>query len=179
MKRSFRIFILLFPVITATSSCQKWKDKQAQDLGFTNTYCNIPSAVNYNWNFPGIEDNSTCVFPSDPFTGNYTFEDSVYIDGIDSVIPYGSIGFSIVKRDSARFDITGYCSSRSLPFTANRYYHATSDSVLAGGTQLFCRDLDTLNGTLDYRPADSSLYIEFTIKSDTLTAVHRGRAYKK
>lgn len=180
MKRYvLQLSCLVFPVLTGLSSCEKWKDPQPQDLGLTRRYCNLPSAINYNRDFPGIEDNTTCIFPADPFVGNYTFEDSVYIDGIEGSIPNGSISFSIVKKDSIRFELKDYCSSRNLAFTANRFYHAGTDTLLTKGVQLYCRDLDTLQGTLDYRGSDSSLFIEFTVKSDTLTAVHRGRAYKK
>lgn len=175
----FPLICLLFPVWAGLSSCEKWKDPQPQDLGLTRKYCNIPSAINYNREFPGVEDNTTCIFPSDPFIGNYVYEDSVYIDGVEGSIPWGTIHFSILKKDSTKFELKDYCGSRNLMFTANRYFHAVTDTLLTKGVQLYCRDLDTLQGTLDYRGSDSSLYIEFTVKSDTLTAVHRGRAYKK
>lgn len=180
MKRKvLPLICLLLPFAAGLVSCEKWKDPQPQDLGLKSRYCNIPSAINYNREFPGIEDNTTCIFPTDPFVGNYSFEDSIYIDGIEGMLPGGTIRFSIIKKDSSRFELKDYCSSRNLSFTANRFYHATADTLLTKGVQLYCRDLDTLQGSMDYRESDSSLYIEFTIKSDTLTAVHRGRAYKK
>lgn len=169
---------LLILILLSFSSCTKWKDKAAPDLGLTNKYCNLPSAINYNQNFPGIEDNSVCVFPSTPFVGRYVFQDSIY-DQADVLTIGNTYDFQISVVDSFRFAIQNFCSSGSLLFKADRYYKATSDSVISPATQLFCRNLDTLSGTLLYRGADSSLYFDWTVVSDTAINFHKGRAYKK
>lgn len=162
------------------AGCQKWEDKPPPAIELTKRYCNIPSAINYNHNYPGIEDNSVCVFPSGPYVGNYTFVDSVFYPDIDTAVPFPLINFSISSRNDTQLYVNNFCASgNQLAFSANRYYRAESDSVIAPGKQLMCRSLDTLSGTMEYRPADSSIYLEFTVVSDTGSAVHRGRAFKK
>ena len=129
--------------------------------------------------FPGVEDNSVCIFPSTPFVGQYSFRDSLYNNAEEFFIG-DSFNFNIIAVDTFRFKINGFCSNgNQLGFMANRYYRAESDSVLGNGTQLMCRTVDTLSGLLEYRSADSSLYIDWTVVSDTGILKHRGRAYKK
>jgi hypothetical protein len=171
---SFATVLLLF----FFSACQKWADKPASDLGLKNKYCNIPSAINYNQGFPGIEDNSVCIFPSEPFVGSYTYQDSVYDNNL-VFLNSTTYHFNIVAINRTQMRIENFCSSSSLLFTADRYYRASSDTVIGNGTQLMCRTLDTLGGTLVYKPADSSMYIEWKVISDTATNIHKGIAFKK
>lgn len=160
------------------SACKKWQDKPAPNLGLTNRYCNIPEAINYNQGFPGIEDNSICVFAAQPFVGNYAFKDTIYTE-TDTLYP-SSNSFNITSNDRYKFVLNDFCSNTNqLFFRANRYYHAEADTIIGSGTQLMCRSVDTLSGFLDYRTSDSSLYIEFKVVSDTGTSTHKGRAYKK
>jgi len=159
-------------------SCTKWKDKPAADLGLTRKYCNVPQAINYNDSFPGVEDNTTCIYPSDPFAGTYTFFDTIYRSEADTL--FGpEITFSITALDTFRLGIDGFCSSRQLRFTADRYYNALSDTIIGAGTQLMCRDQDTLSGTLKYNYSDNTLLLSFTVVTDTGTVTHQGTAFKK
>lgn len=179
MKQTQIAFLLAFALLPFISSCEKWKDPAAQNLGLTSKYCNVPAAINYNVGFPGIEDNSTCIYPSTPFAGNYGYRDSIY-NNADELSIGDSINFTISVTDSFRFSIQNFCSnSNPLKFIANRYYRAEADSIIGAGTQLMCRTQDTLSGRVEYRNTDSSLYIEWTIVSDTAINTHKGRAYKK
>jgi hypothetical protein len=179
MKKTKIASLLAITVLLFVSSCEKWKDQPAQNLCLSNKYCNVPTAINYNVGFPGIEDNSTCIYPSTPFVGNYSFRDSIYNNANELVIG-DSIHFTITVRDSCRFSLQNFCSNvNSLKFTANRYYRAEADSIIGAGTQLMCRIQDTLSGRMEYRNTDSSLYLEWAIVSDTATNWHKGRAYKK
>lgn len=171
-------FLLLLTLISA--SCQKWEDKPGQDLGLKNHYCNNPIAINYNFGFPGIEDSTVCIFPSDPFVGSYTYRDSLYYPESDTAVAGALLDFSISARNRSQLSLDNFCSSGSkLLFTANRYYRAASDSIIGQGLQTGCRSQDTLSGYLDYRSSDSSLYLEFKVVSDTGITTHKGRAYKK
>lgn len=164
----------------ALGSCAKWKDKPAQNLGLTNKYCNNPKAINYNWGFPGIEDSTVCVFPSDPFVGTYSYQDSVYwLNGtLDSGYTH-LVTFSISKNNFNQFSLNGFCPGSNFLFTADRYYNAVSDTIIGPGQQFMCRTLDTLTGGLTYNSTDSSLTINFTVVSDTGTTNHKGIAYKQ
>jgi hypothetical protein len=179
MKNSFLTLCCAIIYIVSFSSCEKWKDKPAKDLGLTNKYCNIPSAINYNHGYPGVEDNSICIFPSSPFVGTYKYQDSIYDIGNELFLG-SSREFSISTIDSFRFSVNNFCgNANQVRFTANKYYRAASDSIIGAGTQLMCRDLDTMSGTLEYRASDSSLYLEWKIVSDTGVNTYKGRAYKK
>jgi hypothetical protein len=180
MGHHLKLITLLFLLVLAGVSCKKWQDKPGEDPGLKTHYCNIPAAVNYNHGFPGIEDNSVCIFPSDPFVGTYRFLDTVIRPEIDTSYP-AAITFRIVKITDSAFAFTDFCGSsgRQWTFTANRYYHAITDTVVGPGKQLMCRDADTLSGSLDYRTGDSSLYIIFNVISDTGFAIHQGTAYKQ
>lgn len=165
--------------LLAFSACEKWKDTPAKDLGLTRKYCNLPSAINYNVGFPGVEDNSVCLLPSTPFIGNYRFRDTFY-NNAEELFVGDSINFSIRAIDTFRIKIKDFCANGSeLGFIANRYYRAESDSIIGNGTQLMCRTADTLSGLVEYRTTDSSLFIEWTVVSDTGIFKHKGRAYKK
>ncbi|MDI9320285.1 MAG: hypothetical protein QM530_07390 [Phycisphaerales bacterium] len=178
MKYSFLLSCSFLFGIMVLFACKKWQDNPASNLGLTNRYCNIPEAINYNHGFPGIEDNSVCVFAAQPFVGNYSFNDTVYTE-TDTLYP-SAISFGITSNDRYKFVLNGFCSNTNqLLFKANRYYHAAADSIIGSAKQLMCRSVDTLSGFLDYRTTDSSLYIEFYVMSDTGISTHKGRAYKK
>ncbi|HTN17857.1 MAG TPA: hypothetical protein VL092_09270 [Chitinophagaceae bacterium] len=166
--------------VALLAGCQKWEDKTPPPIDLTKRYCNVPVAINYNHNFPGIEDNSVCIFPSGPYVGEYAFVDSVFYPDVDTATLFPLVNFNVSSRNDTQVYVNNFCSGgQQLAFSTNRYYRAISDSVIAPGKQLMCRSLDTLSGTMEYRPADSSIYLEFTVVSDTGITTHRGRAYKK
>ena len=72
-------------------SCKKYKDPSPiTDPRIKNHYCNDPSAVNSNWDFPGIADNTVCIYPSDIFEGNFKLYDTT-INDLDSVLKTDSL----------------------------------------------------------------------------------------
>lgn len=179
MRHTHYLQLLLFALLFTFSACEKWADTPAKNLGLTNKYCNIPSAINYNYGFPGIEDNTVCVFPATPFAGTYTYQDSIY-DNANQLFLGELLTLNITALDSTHFTLNGFCAnSNFIRFTANRYYRAVSDSIIGQGTQLFCRDLDTLSGMLEYNNIDSSMTLELLVVSDTSIITHKGKAYKK
>ncbi len=185
--------------VFALSSCERWKDKPAVNLGLTNLYCNDPNAVNYNWNFPGKPDNTVCFYPSDLFAG----VDSFFIDSIFqqdlSYTKRDSFMLSLVKLTNTSLLMSGFCdSNRSLSWTltAAKTYLASVDTVLGGIGPAFCRGRDsimgdTLTGTIsrdmyvltDTHDTGSArvdtflLHINFTVNSDTGITLHRGTAH--
>lgn len=179
MKNNFFLATIFVSLGLFFTSCEKWEDKPAKDLGLSNKYCNLPGAINYNVGFPGIPDNSVCILPSTPFVGRFGFRDSIF--NLANELSIGdSLILEITAIDSTRLSLAQLCpSGRSLVFVANRFYRAESDSIIGAGAQLFCRDVDTASGRLEYRLADSSLYLEITVVSDTSISYHKGRAYKK
>jgi hypothetical protein len=173
-------------------SCKKWEDPKAQDDPRINErrYCNDPLAVNYNWNFPGKPDNTTCFYPTDVFKGTYLFKDSVYKadNTFDSARSLTTYTLNIFPFDKNHFAIVGFCGANdSLKFTAERStYRANGDSTILMANdikaygQFFCRTQDTLSGYLIKDRSDSSkLLVEFAVLSDTGLNFHRGTAIKQ
>lgn len=172
--------------LLAVSSCkEKEKDYPATDPRLqTRRYCNDPSAVNYNWNFPGVPDNSTCFYGADLFKGDFLYRDSIYKpDGsLDSAASGTDYPLSILRIDSNKIGITGFCGGggETLTLSAPRIgFRAVFDSTGPKG-QRFCRVQDTVSGYLTRDLADSvRLQLFLTLISDTGTTTHRGTAYRR
>jgi hypothetical protein len=162
------------------ASCQKWEDNPGKgDPRLDRKYCNDPEAVNYNRDFPGTADNSVCYYPSDAFSGQYSFIDSIYDQG-NKLIKTENLTLTLTALTHSKFKMEGLCSGGGtvINFTSNRQLHADADSTVSSG-QLFCRPLDTLSGYIAQNPVDSNR-IRFTIQvvSDTAINLHEGMAYR-
>jgi hypothetical protein len=164
-------------------SCAKYKDpKPISDPRLTKHYCNDPTAVNYNWDFPGVPDNAVCFYPTDVFAGKYLFRDSVRIKSGYLFIHADSFILTINRLSPTKMSVFGFCSNGdSLLLTANPTFQASvdttvGDSITAYG-QFFCSQRDTVNGTIIENRIDSVLTINFEVASDTgVTTLHIGTA---
>jgi hypothetical protein len=189
----FTILLLTITLVFSISSCKKWKDSIATDDPRLHgrKYCNDPEAVNYNWGFPGVPDNSICVFPSDLYKGTYTYTDSIYNsnDVFDSLLSKQTYTIQVIVLSKKRIAIIGFCSNDTLFFTAGRTTYSASadstlklnDSTIAFG-QPMCRILDTLSGTITKNSLDTTntkIKFNWTVVSDTSTNYHRGTAVKQ
>lgn len=177
---------LILLIVVGSLSCKKWEDPApVDDARISRPYCNDPTAVNYNWNFPGKPDNTTCYYPSDLFVGNYTLNDTIY-DDKDVYLAALTRDISLTKVSYNQVAVNGLCDFGSnLVVTAWAPYFAAVDTTV-GDTlsesqgQLFCRTQDTVTGYFSRDKIDSSLvYIELTVKSDTGRTIHRAFARKK
>ncbi len=170
------LIILLF------AACKKYSDTPGlhTDPRFERKYCNVPDAVNYNWNFPGTPDSSdaVCYYPSDIFKGNLLYTDSIY-DGNSKFVREEVKTLHAVASTHTQLIINGFCPSSAITFLANRTMHADADSNTLYG-QLLCRNLDTLSGYI-YKDSGDSLRILFALRvgSDTGVYFHRGSAVKQ
>ena len=168
-------------------SC-KYKDPAAKtDPRLTNPYCNDPTAVNYNWGFPGKPDSSVCFYPTDVFKGVYEYHDSVFLQPSGLFIYADTFLMTINRISNTKFSVSGFCSNNeSLILTASAQYLATLDTTM-GDTlttnhgQRFCSISDTISGTFTKdRIVDSILYISLLVASDTgVISTHVGTAYRK
>lgn len=171
-------FFILF-MVTFACSCKKYKDTPPiTDPRINNPYCNDPAAVNYNWGFPGIPDNSVCIYPADIFTGNYIFRDSVY--NTNNTIAYrDTFALQISKADSTKIFITGFCGVLQIQAKANRYYSFNIDSLVSKG-QVFCNTTDTISGKGEINfLGDSLLKFNYQILTDSGFIYHTGSALKQ
>ena len=165
-------------------SCSKMQDGDVKDNLFDRPYCNDPDAVNYNRDFPGTPDNTTCFYPKDLFAGTYLFKDTVYNADYerDTILDYN---ITIVAKNNTLLKLAGFCGQDSVTLIADRYYKATVDSTtfqdstkIAG--QLLCRNTDTLSGIITTDEADSNkIRFIWAIASDTGLNYHSGTAIKQ
>ncbi len=148
-------------------------DPSAQNYeGQDAPYCNDPEAINYNHNFPGTANNTTCIFPTDPFAGTYVLADTVYTADFASYYIINDT-VTVYPLSKTHMALVGFCGAfDSLKLTAGRYYRANLDSTNALGQQL-CNPKDTISGMLK---SDSiGLRIDFVLSSDTAgTKYHKG-----
>jgi hypothetical protein len=172
----FRILALLLLFFCA---CKKYKDPEpVTDSRIKNKYCNIPSAINYNWDFPGVEDNSTCIFPAQIYTGSYFFHDTT-IDEAGAFIRKDSFPVSFVQIDSIHLTISGFCGATAHKATASRFLKFTLDS-LQGNGQTFCNSKDTIagNGFKAGIQDTSTIQLVYQLQTDTGIVYHKGTAFK-
>ena len=167
------------------AACAKQTDTKAvPDPRLTKHYCNDPAGVNYNWDFPGIADNTVCFYPTDIFKGVYRFTDSVFFKSTGFFIRADTFELVIRKHSNTKFAIIGFCASGdSLLLTAGANYIATLDTTMGDTTtavrgQRLCSVADTIYGSLNKdRLNDSLLYVFFTVASDTgVKSTHIGTA---
>lgn len=182
MNKKYFIYILLTLTFVA---CKKSNDNASLDEElFDRPYCNDPDAVNYNRNFPGVPDSTTCYYPIDVFVGSYAMKDSIFNAEfeLDTVLEY-TISLQSTSKKNLR--LTGYCGNGiPLLFTADKYNKAISDStMLADSTkipgQLTCGKQDTLTGIMLRNLPDTNLIrIDWQILSDTGLNYHIGTGTK-
>lgn len=166
--RNYALFILLL-----FAACKPYKDPDPiTDPRLENSsYCNDPSAVNYNWGFPGIPDNTLCIFPSDVFEGNYIWYDTI-LDVNRTVMGYDSVFATVSKIDTTSISITGRCGY-NLKLTANKFLTIIIDSIDGNG-QIFCQPNDTIIGSgIKTGFSDTTTFrLNYTIVSDTGSSTH-------
>ena len=176
--------VFFFIVIVCLSSflaCTKWTDTQsASDPRLTQKYCNDPFAVNYNWGFPGLPDNSTCVYPADLYLGTYLFHDSIYSIA-NVLIDTNQILLHIYKQKMDKVAILGFATAAdSLFVSVLKNGNGSLDSLQNIPGQLLSNTLDTLNGNcFKYLSDTLRLKINWKLKTDTGIYFHKGSAIKQ
>lgn len=168
-------------------SCKKYQDPApVNDPRLTRPYCNDPAAVNYNWDFPGKPDNSVCFYPTDKFAGQYIVMDTIVRASDALFLRADSFEINISKQSYTKVIVTGFCQpGGSLSMTVSKTLIAATDTTVGDSTtanvgELFCRQADTVFGTLIRDPLDQKLLkVSFTVVSDTGTTFIYGSARKK
>ena len=167
-------------------ACTKNGDKKGPDISnqLHRKYCNIPAAVNYNWNFPGIEDNATCFFATSFYEGNWVFIDTVK-NHDETVLRIDTIGLYFQKKEEdasyQKMYMTGWCSSEKLLIHVDRFYMARTDSFDNNmGWQKICNDRDSLFVEMRKSIYDTTqLTINITQYSPTSVLFHSGTGIRK
>ncbi|MEZ5047562.1 MAG: hypothetical protein R2831_11295 [Chitinophagaceae bacterium] len=161
-------------------SCKKYKDPNPfTDPRIVSPYCNDPSAVNYNWDFPGKPDNSVCIYPTDVIQGAYFYHDTIY-NSTGDVIKRDSFTLNFSKIDTVHFTIQGFCTgTQSISARATRYLLFSIDSLLGNG-QEYCGLDDTIMGKGKKYSIESSapIKLEYQIQTDSGMVFHYGTAIK-
>jgi hypothetical protein len=174
-KKSLYIFFIGF--MASATACKRYKDPDPQQINLTNKYCNNPKAVNFNWGFPGIEDNSTCIYPADAFVGNYVFYDSLQ-DATGIFLPEDTLPVQLTKMSDSSLLINGLCSSTAFMAKASKNLRFNLDSNTTNG-QLFCTSIDTINGKGSKELLiDTTIKFTYNILTPSGIKVHKG-VFKK
>lgn len=191
MSRIATIFILAFCVL---ASCKKYEDKVGNpDERLNNShYCNDPEAVNYNWGFPGVPDNTICLYPTHFFGGKYTLVDTIYYSNEFKLARVDTLTIQLdsINRQFLQFRAVGsnnvWCTDKFLTLTADRFFRANVDSLILPDSvklngQVYCRN-DTISGSITTSQNDPMhLHLDFTVISDTGSGLtfHKGTATKQ
>ncbi len=161
-------------------SCKGYKDPAPfTDPRIVNKYCNTPSAINYNWNFPGVPDSTTCIFPAQIYSGNYFYRDSIF-NSSGLLLNEDSFPLTFIQIDTTRLKIIGFCTGDTIHATATRFYKFIIDTVVGRG-QLFCNPLDTISGNGSKFDLTDTLNIKlvYEVATDTGIVYHAGTATKQ
>ncbi len=175
MNRIFGLLPLLFLL-----ACKGYKDPAPfTDPRIVNPYCNNPSAINYNWNFPGIPNDSVCIFPADIFGGTYFYHDSIF-NATGLLLNEDSFYITLHQIDTTHLTIEGFCTGKVFTARANRFGAFTLDSIQGSG-QFLCNGIDTLmGGGSKFDIWDTlSLHLQYQVHSDTAVVYHAGTAIKQ
>jgi hypothetical protein len=178
LRMKYKFLIIIISLITFIS-CKKYKDPDPfTDPRIVNKYCNTPSAINYNWNFPGIPDSTTCIFPAQIYHGNYFYRDSTF-NNAGLFLDEDSFNLTFIQVDTTRLRIVGFCSTDTIRATANRFYKFTIDSVAKYG-QLLCSPTDTISGKGSKFDLSDTTTIKliYQVATDTGIIYHSGTATK-
>lgn len=185
---NYKLLPILTFAVLGLFSCKKYTDPVSKvDPRLVQLYCNDPYAVNYNWNFPGTPDSTTCFYPTDVFQGTYELSDSVYFDSSGLFISANTFYITIRKHSKTKMAILGFCPwGDSIRLTASANYSATLDTLVGDSTtlnrgQMICGLPDTLSGSITKDQLnDSIIYFSLHVSSDTGIATnHIGRAKLK
>lgn len=172
--------IRLLALILLFSACKRYKDPAPfTDPRIVNKYCNIPSAINYNWNFPGVPDDSQCIFPAQIYTGTYFYHDSIY-NNAGLFLYDDTLFLTFSQLDTTRMHITGFCPGNTLKATASRYFRFTIDTLVGNG-QLLCNPSDTISGKgSKFDLSDTTtIRLSYEVATDTGVVYHAGTAIKQ
>lgn len=171
---------LLFVTFIFIAACKPYQDPDpiSDPRLEESSYCNDPAAINYNWGFPGVPDNTLCIYPSDVFTGNYVWRDTI-LDGNRNVLGFDSAFVTITKIDTTRVNINGRCGY-DLKLTADEFLNIVIDSIDGNG-QKFCQANDTIIGSgLKTGFSDTTTFtLNYTIISDTGSSMHESLFIKQ
>ncbi len=162
-------------------SCKKYHDPKpfTDDRLNTRKYCNDPAAINFNWDFPGYPDNNVCIYPSQIYSGDYLFYDTI-TDFLGNYKRNDSFDLHFSNLDSVHLNISGFCGAKIFTARANRFLKFHLDTLFGYG-QVFCNTQDTiaLNGSKKDIADTNSINIQYQIYTDTGIVYHYGTAIKK
>lgn len=180
--------LLFVVVVTMLMACSKGFDGDPNAyVDLSNSYCNDPQAVNYNWNFPGTADSTVCFYPRDVFEGTYLLTDTIFSGDYD-INDIKTMTVRLIARDVKHLGFVGFCSNDTLDFTADRFFKATADTTITPDSivlngQLSCRVIDTLTGFITNidkaMGKGTTIRINLTVASDTGLNYHIGTAIKQ
>lgn len=168
-------------------SCDRYEDKTLQDWDDQDNsyYCNQADAINYNWGFPGLINDSICIFPNEVFEGTWYLTDTIFNDtlGIEQIQErWVTIDWVADDTISYKLKMMGFCEEdQPLYFDANRFMLANIvDDLEDTNGQLYCDLTSSISGNIRKDNIDSdTLYLQMLQQTNTdLLFTIKGRAIK-
>lgn len=182
-----RILTLGLIAMVLISSCEKYEDSSQNDwkVDENQEYCNHPDAVNYNWGFPGVINDSICIFPNEVFEGQWYLTDTLFNDtlGVEA-IRERFIDIQWVPEDSIEYKLrlSGWCDNEhELYLDANRFLLASViDELEDYPGQWDCDLTSSISGTIRKNNFDAdTLYLQMIQQTDQdQLRIIKGRAIK-
>lgn len=180
-----RIQAAIIIICCSAVSCSKVEEQQSPDISgqLTSHYCNDPDAANYNVGFPGIPDNSVCVYPYDKFLGEWEVHDSIF--KADSsfhevIIRHFNIQAATFDTNKTAMMIHDWCST-PIEIFCNKYGKAYIKNMLdyPDSAQVVCSN-DSIMGTFTLiNNEDSAMRISLINKNTVGHFFHKSTAVKR
>jgi hypothetical protein len=177
--KTLRLLALCMLCTIFVIGCKKYQDPPPTVTDkLTTPYCNIPTAVNYNWGFPGIATNSVCIYPAQLFVGTYTFYDSVLNANAEFEI-FDTTIVTINKLTDSTLSIAGLCPSNTFSAKATKNFRFYLDSTNVFG-QVFCTNADTINGSgIKQLFSDTNFKFSYNLINNAVVKEHKGTFVKQ
>lgn len=179
------VYSLCAMFIIFSIACKKPSDQSVPDISdqLTRPYCNDPIAANYNVGFPGIPDNSVCVYPYDKFLGTWDLKDSIFREDntlylvMDRIITFIPVSTDTNKN---QMQILDWCAS-PIDIYCNKYGKAYIVNTLPypDSAQVIC-STDTIMGTFQLiNNEDSAMKIQLVNRNNLGHFTHKSIATKR
>lgn len=182
----FKVALIALLSISSFSitSCLKESDPPGAsvDPNLKDFYCNDPRAINYNWNFPGIPNDSICIYPIDLYEGQWILNDSIFFTDkeLDTFL-VNTVQFEKTEDSLLiHLSLKGLCNNDNPIFiTTDKFGNAEIDSMdIHNSGQLFCMPEDTITGTFRFQfDNKDTLEINMEVRGPN-ARIHKAKAFR-
>lgn len=182
--QSYFLYFFCSLIALGLLSCFKPEVQDVPPVNIDRKYCNDPFAVNYNDSFPGIPDNSTCVYAYDVYLGAWVLYDSTFKeDSSFYQFKEMEIAFDIApSEEKNEMNMSGFCEGSLIHLKADKFGRAAALNHLKypDSAQVICGG-DSVMGFFNFKieTRDTLLFHLTEQKTSGLNLYHKGMAIRK